>query len=219
MNVFKLFSWAVAVSLLLTATTGAAAQTNTEVFIKAQATFEKGLRGSESDNEGAAEQFRQLNAADPANPLFQAYYGSTFTLKARDAWAPWKKLKLGEQGLDLIDKALKKLSPEHDHLRLRQVPMSIETRLVAVTTFLTVPDVFFHRYDHGKALLVETMRGALFAQSPPQTQARFFYQAAVVAQKEGARAEEIAHLKRVIELDPLSLDAPAAKLRLTELGL
>ena len=83
----------------------AAAQTSEEVFLNAEATFERGVRGSENDNESASAQFRQLSEADAENPLFLAYYGSTITIKARDAWMPWKKLKLGDQGLDLIDKA------------------------------------------------------------------------------------------------------------------
>lgn len=202
----------------LTCSLGAAAQGSEESFIKAQATFERGLHGSESDNEAATEQFRRLSETDSGNPLYLAYYGSAFTVKARDAWLPWKKLKLGEQGLDLIDKALKRLTPEHDQLALRKVPVSIETRLVAINTFFHLPDRYFHRYESAKALLAETMKSPAFAQSPPQIQARFYTQTALVAQKEGRKADEAAQLKRALELDPQSPDMAQLHARLKELG-
>jgi len=204
--------WRAALAALALGTAfGAAAQANPDALEQARAAFERGLRGSESDNEAASARFQQLSQAEPGNPLYLAYYGSTFTLKARDAWLPWKKLKLGEQGLDLIDKALKRLTPEQ-----AQAPLGIETRLVALSTFLKTPDQFFHRYDSGKALLDEIMKNPAFAHYPPRIQARFHAQAAGVARKEGKPAEEAAQLKRVLELDPQGGDA--ARARLKELG-
>jgi tetratricopeptide (TPR) repeat protein len=195
-----------------------AAEDQPRQFLEAQSLFERGLRGSEKDNEQAAEKFRALAGQEPDNPLYLAYYGSTFTLKARDAYLPWKKLRLGEEGLDLIDKSLKRLDPEHDRQTLRSIPVSLETRLVAVTTFLKVPDQFFHRYDRGRTLLAQTMNGEVFAASPAAIRARFYFQAALVAQTERKRLEEIEFLKHVAELDPDSPDAPAAAKRLKELG-
>ena len=205
-------------ALALTTSLRTAAQSPEQAFLKAQESFELGLRGSEKDNEAAAEQFKQLSAAEPDNPLFSAYYGSTFTVKARYAWAPWSKLKLGEQGLDLIDKSLRRLKPEHDQATLRGVPIGIETRLVAVNTFLQLPDQFFHRYDSGKALLAETMKNSHFTQSPPQIQARFHSHAASVAKKDGRTADEIEQLKRALELGLKTPGADAARARLKELG-
>lgn len=208
-----------ALGLLIAFPLNTLAQDHSDAFIKAQAVFEQGLRGSENDNKNAGEQFKHLTELEPGNPLFMAYYGSTYALKADHAWMPWTRLKLGEQGLELIDKALKLLSAEHDQILVRSVPMSIETRLVAINTFLKMPQMFFHgRYDAGKNLLAEIMKGPLFAASPPIIQARYHFQAAFVAQAEKKRADEVNHLKRLLELDPESLDAPAARTRLKELG-
>jgi hypothetical protein len=201
----------------LAAQLSVASADTTEQFIVAQSQFESGLRGSEKDNEQASEKFRSLTAVEPDNPLYLAYYGSTFAIKARDAYLPWKKLKLGETGLDLIDKALRKLASEHDTRLVRGVPLSIETRLVAVNTFFLVPDQFFHRFDRGRSLLTQTMESEVFAASPAVIQARYWFQAAA-AQKEGRKQDEIAGLKRVAGLDPDSLDAPAAAKRLKEIG-
>lgn len=193
-------------------------QENVTAFLSAQEQFEKGLRGTKSDNEKAAEQFEKLVAESPNNPLFLAYYGSTFTIKANHAFLPWQRLKLGDKGLDMIDKALKQLTPEHETTLVRGVPLSVETRLVAINTFLEVPDVFFHRYEPGKQLLQETMASPAFANAPPIIQARFHYQAAFVAQKSKDKTAEVQALKKTLELDPQGKDAPAAQARLKELG-
>ncbi len=208
-----------ALSLLIAFPLNTLAQDNGNAFIKAQAVFEQGMRGSEHDNQNAGEQFKHLTELEPGNPLFMAYYGATYALKADHAWMPWTQLRFGEQGLELIDKALKLLSAEHDQILVRPaVPMSIETRLVAINTFLKVPDKYFHRYDAAKSLLAETMKGSLFAVSSPMIQARYHFQAAFVEQTEKKRENEVHHLKRLLELDSESLDAPAARTRLKELG-
>ena len=197
----------------------AVAEDGSQAFIDAQAQFERGLRGSEKDNEAASEKFKLLTERYPGQPLYVAYYGSTFTLMARDALMPWKKMKLGEQGLELIDKALKQLGPKHDLMQLRSVPVSIETRLVAINTFLKVPDLFFHRFEAGGALLAKTMASPVFGTAGAPIQARYHFQAAAVAGVRKKRDEERDHLKKVLELDPLSADAPAAQTRLKELGV
>lgn len=193
-------------------------QEKLDAFLSAQEQFEKGLRGTGDDNEKASGQFEKLVADYPGNPLFLAYYGSTFTIKANHVFLPWQRLKLGDKGLDMIDKALKQLTPEHETELVRGVPVSIETKLVAINTFLAVPDVFFHRYEPGKKLLEETMASPAFANAPPIIQARFHYQAAFVAKKSKDKAAEIKELKKTLELDPQGKDVAAAQSRLKELG-
>jgi hypothetical protein len=195
------------------------AQDHLQAFIVAQRSFEQGLAGSEKDNERAAEQFRTLSEQEPGNPFYLAYYGSTFTIMGRDAYLPWKKLKLGEKGLDMIDKALRMLDPAHDSAMLLGVPLSMGTRLVAISTFIKVPDKIFHRYDAGKKLLSDTMKSRLFSAIPPHVQADFHTQAAYVARKDQQGAEEARHLRRILELEQKGKMADAARARLVELGL
>jgi tetratricopeptide (TPR) repeat protein len=205
--------------LFTTSAIAHAAGDTSDRFISAQTQFESGMRGSEKDNSQAAEKFKELTESEPDNPLYLAYYGATFAIKADNAFLPWRKLKLGETGLDWIDKALRKLEPQHDTQLVRGgVPLSIETRLVAITTGFQMPDQFFHRFDRSRALLDQTMKSEVFAKSPPAIQARYWFQAAVAAKKEKKNAEELAALKRVAELDQNSLDVPAAQKRLKELG-
>lgn len=194
------------------------AQERLTMFTAAQDRFEQGHLGSKSANEMVAEQFKLLTEQEPGNPLFLAYYGSTFTIKSREAFMPWNKLRLADQGLDIIDQSLRMLDQRHDTILLRGVPVSLETRLVAVSTFFKVPNRYFHRYDAGRRLLTETMQSRLYQVAPPPIQARFCFQAAFVAKKEGAKVEEARQLKRVLELDPQGRHAEAARARLQELG-
>ena len=194
------------------------AQDRTEAFSIAQALFEQGLLGSKKDNEQAAEQFKALSDQEHSNPLFLAYYGSATTVKSRDAFFPWSKLKLGEQGLDIIDKALKMVTPEHDTTMIKGVPVSVGTRLVAVSTFLQMPDKYFHRFAAGKSLLTETMNSRAFAAAPAHIKAAFHVQAATVARTDKQSSEEIRQLKQALELDPKGKAAPTVQARLKELG-
>jgi hypothetical protein len=188
-------------------------------FIKAQAELESALRGGrKAVTESALQQFKQLSEQEPANPLFRAYHGSAYAIKGDDALMPWTRLKLTGQGLDLIDKALEQLTPQHDEVTLRGAPMGLETRLVAITTFLAVPDKHFHRLQAGKDLLTQAMNSAVFESASPQLKARFFYQAAIVARFEAKRSEEIDRLRKVLDLDAQSPDANDARARLKELG-
>jgi hypothetical protein len=196
----------------------AAVQDHSEAFVAAQKSFELGLQGSKKDNEEATEKFKVLAEQESSNPIYLAYYGSAITVKSRDAFFPWTKLKLGEQGLDVIDKALKMVRPEHDTAMLKGVAISLGTKLVAVSTFLSMPDNYFHRFTAGKNILAETMKSPVFLTAPTHIQAAFHLKAAVVAQKDLHSTEEIRQLKRALELDPQGKEAGAVQARLKELG-
>ncbi len=196
----------------------ARADDHAAAFIAAQGDFEAALRGDGAALDRSYAEFRDLAAQAPDNPLFLAYFGSADTLRARAAWMPWTKMRLAEQGLDDIDKALSHLRPEDDRHVYRGAPVSVETRLVAITTFLQVPDAFFHRFAKGKTLLDETLQLPVTATAPAALQARLQFQVAAVAREEGRRNDEIAALRRTLQLDAVGRDAPAARARLQELG-
>lgn len=146
-------------------------------FQSAQAEFTRALKGDSDAVEPAMELFRALSASDPANPLLAAYYGSAQTLRARDAWMPWNKMKYSEEGLDTIDSALRMLKPEHDAQRTRGVPVSVETRLVAARTFLALPK-FLNRGEQGRNLVADTIASPVFQSTPQAVQAQFLRLAA-----------------------------------------
>lgn len=154
-------------------------------FQGAQAEFTRALKGDSDAVEPAMELFRVLSESDPGNPLLTAYYGSAQTLRARDAWMPWNKMKYTEEGLDTIDGALRMLEPEHDVQRTRGVPVSVETRLVAARTFLALPK-FLNRGEQGRNLVADTIASPVFQTTPQAVQAQFLRLAA--ADTNGASA-------------------------------
>ena len=70
-----------------------------------------------------------------------------------------------EDGLALIDKALSLLGSEHDEALHLGTPLALQTRFVAATTFLSLPDLF-KRGPRGQQLLQEVMAAPAFGRSP-----------------------------------------------------
>ena len=135
-------------------------------FIDASKTFMQARDGQDGRIEPAIDAFESLAKAEPAQPLYAAYLGSAISLKAREAWMPWSKMKYAEQGLDHIDRALATLKPDHDRQLMRGVPVALETRLVAANTFIKLPDGFCHRRAAGLKLLDEVQRHPAFPATP-----------------------------------------------------
>ena len=129
--------------------------------------FLKAAAGDSDATAGALKSFEALAALDVAEaPLYLAYLGALQTMQGRDAWMPWTKMKASEHGLDTLDKALRRLTPAHDQVAVRGVPVTLEAKFVAATSFVQVPDMIFHRADRGRALLKEITASPLYAATP-----------------------------------------------------
>ena len=204
------------VGLLLLA---AAAPASTEQdFAAAETPFHKALAGDSGSSDEAAARFESLAAAaTPHAPLFQAYFGAAQTLQGRDAWMPWNKMRITERGLAAIDKALSRLTSAHDATLLRGAPLALETRLVAASTFLAVPDMF-HRLDDAKAVLRAAFASPAFAAAPASMRAELYRQAALAAARDKKPQEEIEQLKKTVAAEPNGPAAAAARQRLQEIG-
>ncbi len=135
-------------------------------FVNAAKTFLQARDGQAGQIEPAIAAFETLARAEPAQPLYAAYLGSAISLKAREAWMPWNKMKYSEQGLDHIDQALAALKPEHERQLMRGIAVGLETRFVAASTFISLPDGVFHRRAAGKKLLDELLRHPALATAP-----------------------------------------------------
>jgi hypothetical protein len=154
-------------------------------FLDALKTFQQARNGEDRQIEPAIAAFDALARAEPQQPAYAAYLGSALTLKAREAWMPWNKLKYSEQGLDHIDQALAALRPQHDSQLLRGVPVSMETRLVAASTFLALPDGIFHRRASGKKLVDALLHHPALATAPAGYREAVQKLAAQAAQESG----------------------------------
>jgi hypothetical protein len=181
----------------------------------AKAQFEAGRAGSRAGAQQAQQLFAQLLRTDGENPLYLAYYGSTLAMQGRDTKVPWTRIKLISQGLDTIDRALAALErpglatgPEHSEL---------ETRLVAMATFIALPDLVFHRLGPAKRQLSLALASPYFAAAPTDLQGHLVYEGALIARQEkDAKAERDA-LLRVQKLAPPSVDMAEVRARLLEL--
>ena len=209
-------NWLV-IPLLWALTFAASADTGPADFLTAQIEFDQAVAGDGAALGRAHALFEKLLAEQPEHPLYLAYLGSSHALKGRAAWMPWNKLKYVEQGLDFIDKGLAQLTPEHDRMLLRATPVSIETRLVAISTFLGIPG-FFHRFDSAKELLQSTLADPALAASPPEVQALLYMQAALAAREDKKPLDERGFLDKALALAPHGEFASGARQRLKELA-
>lgn len=148
------------------ATPAIAQATADTAFEAALSRFNRARQGETDQLDATIEAFQAVPANPAWQPLYSVYLGSAHTLKAKAAWLPWRKMKFTEQGLDHIDQALAALRPEHDHVLVQAVPLSLATRMVAAATFIALPDGIFHRRLAGKSLLTEMQRSPLLAATP-----------------------------------------------------
>jgi hypothetical protein len=190
----------------------------TERFLKAAGKFEDARAGSSEATPEAQAAFRDLLAADPNNPLYRAYYASTLAMQARDSRLPWQRINLIRESIVALDKALGMLKPQDDLRLMRGMPLSLETRLVAIATFVALPEVF-HRLPVAKQQLAIAMGSPSFATAPAELRGRFYYELALVAQAEGRPEAERTALRQVLLYAPASLDLAEVRARLTKLGM
>ncbi len=196
--------------LLMPGAVAAAADAAVPRFIEAQQTFEQSLAGDQAATGSSIERFQALVDDDPRQPLYLAYLGSAYTLKARDAWMPWTRLNHVEKGLDMIDRALRMQG-------LRGSVVGVETRLVAISTFMQVP-AFLHRRQEARTLMRDTLRAPAFAAAPPMVKGRLWLWAAELARDEQDGEAERGHLRQAAEVLPPGRFADRAHRLLAELG-
>ena len=186
-------------------------------FLDAAQKLDEARKGSAAATPLAQAAFRDLLAADPQNPLHMAYYGSTFALQARDGSVPWRRINQVHQSIATINQALGLLRPEDDHEQTRGIPVSLETRLVAIATFDALPEMF-HMLPAAKQQLALAMESPAFDSAPAELRGRYYYEVANIAAADGEVGRERVALRRVLEHAPASLDLAAVGARLAKLG-
>ena len=152
------------------------------------------------------------------NPLFIAYKGSSYTLLGRDSWMSWNKAEYTEKGLAFIDKSLQMLEAKHDQETMRTVPISIETRLVALATFVAVPKSFGY-LKQAKTVLANILQSAVFATSPTIMQAQVYFEAAKISRLENNFVRKRQQLQKSLDIFSKGEFAEMANDRLQELDI
>jgi hypothetical protein len=186
-------------------------------FAQARQQFLAGVAGDGSARDASLDAFHKLAAANPGHPLLAAYEGAAMTLQGRDALMPWNKMKYSEKGANQIEKALQQLGPEHDDALFEGSPESIETRLVAASTLLALPD-FMNRGASARRAVQAALASPAFQRAAPRVRAGLYGAAARAAAADKRQDEEIAFLRKAAAADPSSRDGIRAATRLKELG-
>jgi len=93
--------------------------TNTELLLKLGKAYHD-RRGKKEDKEAvkkAEKYLSRLLEMEPNNPLALVYHGSVLTMKARDTFFPWDKMKYMKKGFAKMDSAVV-LDPDEPEVRL-----------------------------------------------------------------------------------------------------
>lgn len=170
-------------------------------FDTAMEHYRNGSNGDAGANERANALLLELSAAEPANPLYLVYLGSTWSLRAREAWMPWNKIRHAERGLDTMAKAVALLGPEHEDLADRGMPVSLRVRSIAAASFVSVPG-FFGRFDEGRELLSEVLADPRLESVSGPARAYVYFFAGQAAAEDGEREQATGLYRRTLELDP-----------------
>lgn len=127
--------------------------------------FQLARAGDEGQIPSAVEKLQALSQAEPGQPLWLAYAGAATALQARTTFAPWKKMRYTEDGLAMIDKALALLPTLAEGAQHNNVPVPLEVKLTAASTFLALPSMF-NRGERGRRLLDEVQKDPGYAATP-----------------------------------------------------
>jgi len=187
-----------------------------QAFIEAQALFEQSLRGDESVTDQAYEKFATLVGLHPEKPEFLVYWGSSQALQARDTWMPWTSLKLAEGGLIKIDKALSMLEIKHDQQKVRGSIISMEIRLVAISTFLKVPN-FLNRFQPAKQLFTDTTQHSAFNKASDEVRSRIYFLGAKIACRQDNIIQERDYIMTGLSIHSQTYQAEQARIRLQDI--
>ena len=97
--------------------------------------------------------YQKYSQQHPSNPSVLAYYGSLMTKRGDVAWFPLAKIKLSNEGLDILDKALMMAEDDTTSKAVdNRISASLEAKVLAVINFLNVPNVIFQRRAEGMDL-------------------------------------------------------------------
>lgn len=201
--------------ILLAALSGAAAparSADTGAYAAAETRFQQAREGDQNAVDAAAKLWQEQAAAHPTDPLAKAYAGAATALQATTTMLPWRKMGYAEDGLALIDKALAMLSSAHDQQLYRGVPVSLEARYVAASTFLGLPGMF-NRGARGAKLLDEVLKSPLMDSAPLSFQAAVWMTAAGEAAKAQRPDEAKALWQKVATSGAPQAAAALAKLK------
>ncbi|MDI6752533.1 MAG: tetratricopeptide repeat protein [bacterium] len=153
----------------------------------------KGVEGDEKAVKEAEKVFKKVLWLEPDNVEVLAWYGSTLTLKGRDAWFPISKLRYVNQGIEKMNEAVK-IAPDN-----------ITVRMIRANNSLGLPDFFdrlkFAITDSEYLLKLKKKSPKAF---PDELLLQIYLNLGRAYQKKGETEKAKKYLNKVIKLAPES---------------
>ena len=170
--------------------------------------------GNERDVRRATKKIRQLESRYPANPLVLAYKGGALALRGKEIGKrPLDRMRETEEGLHIIDRALRSLRGHKAHyLEI------VEAQLVATYVFINLPDSVFHRLREGAHLAKRLLEHPRFAEMPQGLQAAIYYASAITAEKSNDATQHKYYLELTLKTDPDGKNGKQARTQLEALA-
>lgn len=169
--------------------------------------------GSARDIRKATKKIRQLEKQYPGNPLVLAYKGGALALRGKEIGKrPLDRMRETEEGLHIIDRALRTLRNHKGHyLEI------VETQLVSTYVFVNLPDSVFHRLREGQHIVKQLLSHPQFNEMPPGLQAAIYFAAAIAAEKYNNITQQKHYLALTLKTDPEGKNGKQAKVKLRNL--
>ncbi len=159
---------------------------------------DQGVAGNDDAVEKGFTCFDKVLELDPSNAVALAYRGSLWTLRARDAWWPFTKMKDVDKGVDEMDKAVD-LAPDN-----------IPVRLVRGINSIHLPSMF-RRLPIALKDFDYMLNDARFVRFNPHLQSTIFCWAGIAYHNDGQTTKAKELLQKAISADPNSETARKAE--------
>ncbi len=130
------------------------------------------------------------------DPVLVAIQGSLMSMQAKEAWFPFRRLQLVNEGIELLDDAAASISPEQDGY--------LQVYMTAAVTNASVPG-FLGRSDFAERFFLSVAQHPRFPRMAPSDRATVFAWRAVLT---GLTTSEGASLaKEALFIDPTTANA------------
>ncbi len=166
---------------------------------------DQGVAGNDDAVDKGFTCFDKILQIDPSSAIALAYRGSLWTLRARDAWWPFTKMKDVDKGVDEMDKAVD-LAPDN-----------ISVRLVRGINSVNLPSMF-HRLPVALKDFEHMMSDAKFAGFNPHLQSTIYCWAGIAYNNDGQTAKAKELLQKAVSADPNSDTAHKAENELKKIS-
>ncbi len=165
----------------------------------------QGVAGNEDAVDKGFACFDTLLSIEPTNAVALAFQGSLWTLRARDAWWPFTKMKYVDKGIDEMDKAVD-LAPE-----------DVSVRLTRGITSVNLPSMF-HRLGTALKDFSFLLESAAFSHFDASLRGTIYRWAGVAYKQDGQTDKAKELLQKAIDVDPNSDNAKSAQQALKDLS-